>query len=105
MKIYAIIEIDEFTGSNDLTLTSNPDNYKTLQVVYAELDGELPTRFFSTSEMFEYWTPYNGEFEEILVGYFNEDGEFVEDWDQDTEYSKITKYKLGKLIDEKYEEI
>jgi len=105
MRIYAIIEVDDFSGANDLTLTNIPNEYNTLQVVYAELEGEVPTRFFSISDLFEYWTPYNGEFEEVVEGYFDKEGKFVEDWDTDTEYVKITKYKLGELIDEKYEEL
>ena len=102
MRVYAVVNIDDFIGNFELTLISNPDDYETLDVVYAEIEGEVPTCFPSCDDLLEYWTPYNGEFEETVCGYITEDGQFVEDSESDCIF-KISNYRLGKLVKERYE--
>ena len=103
MKVYAIVEcyIDKYS----LTLISDPSLYKNKEIVYSELEYELPTIFYSTNDLLSYWEPYSGTFEIDILGTLDNDGYIKEDPDSSDIYTKRFVYESGKLINTEYEEV
>jgi hypothetical protein len=104
MKVFAIIEgwIDD---EYNLTLVPDPKGY-TQEVVYAELDCELPTKFYEMYDLLEYWKPYNGKFYiDEVYGKKDEEGNFIEDDYSETLYWKTCTFEEGNIINTEYEEI
>lgn len=104
-RVYAIIEgyiDDEYS----LVLIENPDLYTDQEVIFTEIDREVPTKFYDISDLLEEWTPYSGKF--IIGGEYgninSETGEFEQSDDYFSDwFDLIATYKDGEKISERYE--
>lgn len=105
MKVFAIIEgwIDD---EYNLTLIPDPDKYNDQEVVYTEVDREVPTTFYDLFDILEEWTPYNGRFAvDEIYGNIDENGIFHNDDKSEICFTQYKTYHKGEMIDIDYEEL